>query len=321
MSGRIAVKQRKLSPGGPRHFLDLSDLDSATLRGIIAEARRRKNARAGLPRGMADRDAPLKGHMLAMIFDRPSTRTRISFDVGMQQLGGQSINLAGAETQLGRGETIADTARVLSRYVDAIMLRTLSHGSLQGLAENAGVPVINGLTKSSHPCQVMADVMTFEEAKGSIRGRTVAWSGDCNNVCASWIHAAARFGFALRIATPDELAPPPSLRKWARESGAEIEFTSDPERAVSGADCVVTDTWISMGDRDAPRRRGLLRPYRVDDALMGRAKPDAIFMHCLPAHRGEEVTNSVIDGPQSVVYDEAENRLHVQKAILLWCLE
>jgi len=191
MSGRVAVKQRKISVSGPRHFLNLSDLDSATLRGIIAEARRRKNARAGLPRGMADRDAPLKGHMLAMIFDRPSTRTRISFDVGMQQLGGQSINLAGADTQLGRGETIADTARVLSRYVDAIMLRTLAHESLQGLAENSGVPVINGLTKSSHPCQVMADVMTFEETKGSIRGRTIAWSGDCNNVCASWIHAAA----------------------------------------------------------------------------------------------------------------------------------
>jgi ornithine carbamoyltransferase len=321
MSGRVAVKQRKISVSGPRHFLNLSDLDSATLRGIIAEARRRKNARAGLPRGMADRDAPLKGHMLAMIFDRPSTRTRISFDVGMQQLGGQSINLAGADTQLGRGETIADTARVLSRYVDAIMLRTLAHESLQGLAENSGVPVINGLTKSSHPCQVMADVMTFEETKGSIRGRTIAWSGDCNNVCASWIHAAARFGFALRIATPEELAPSSSLRKWAREAGTEIEFTSDPQRAVSGADCVVTDTWISMGDRDASRRRGLLRPYRVDDALMARAKPDAIFMHCLPAHRGEEVTNSVIDGPQSVVYDEAENRLHVQKAILLWCLE
>ena len=321
MSGRVAVKQRKMSVSGPRHFLNLSDLDSATLRGIIAEARRRKNARAGLPRGMADRDAPLKGHMLAMIFDRPSTRTRISFDVGMQQLGGQSINLAGADTQLGRGETIADTARVLSRYVDAIMLRTLAHESLQGLAENSGVPVINGLTKSSHPCQVMADVMTFEETKGSIRGRTIAWSGDCNNVCASWIHAAARFGFGLRIATPEELAPPSSLRKWARDAGAEIEITSDPQHAVSGADCVVTDTWISMGDRDASRRRGLLRPYRVDDALMARAKPDAIFMHCLPAHRGEEVTNSVIDGPQSVVYDEAENRLHVQKAILLWCLE
>jgi ornithine carbamoyltransferase len=321
MSGRIAVRQRKISAPGPRHFLDLSDLDSATLRSIIAEARRRKNARAGLPRGMVDRDAPLKGRMLAMIFDRPSTRTRISFDVGMTQLGGESINLAGADTQLGRGETIGDTARVLSRYVDAIMLRTLSHGSLQGLAENSGVPVINGLTKSSHPCQVMADVMTYEEAKGPIRGRTVAWTGDCNNVCASWIHAAARFGFALRVATPEELAPPPVLRKWAREAGAEIEFTSDPERAVSGADCVVTDTWISMGDRDSARRRGLLRHYRVDDALMNRAKPDAIFMHCLPAHRGEEVTDSVIDGPQSVVYDEAENRLHVQKAILLWCLE
>ena len=321
MSDRTALRQRKTSTGGPRHFLDLSDLDSQTLRGIIAEARRRKNARAGLPRGMADRDAPLKGRMLAMIFDRPSTRTRISFDVGMQQLAGQTIMLTGAEMQLGRGETIADTARVLSRYVDAIMIRTLAHATLHSLAENSGVSVINGLTKSSHPCQVMADVMTFEEKKGSIRGRTVAWAGDWNNVCTSWMHAAARFGFELRIATPEELAPPVTLKKWARESGGRIEFTADPHKAVSGADCVVTDTWISMGDKDASRRRSLLKPYRVDSALMARAAPGAIFMHCLPAHRGEEVTNDVIDGPQSVVYDEAENRLHVQKAILLWCLE
>jgi ornithine carbamoyltransferase len=321
MSQRMAVRQRRTSPGAPRHFLDLCDLDSDTLRGIIAEARRRKNARSGLPRGMADRDAPLKGRMLAMIFDRPSTRTRISFDVGMQQLGGQSIMLTGAEMQLGRGETIGDTARVLSRYVDAIMIRTLGHSTLHTLAGNSGVPVINGLTKSSHPCQVMADVMTFEEKNGPIRGRTVAWTGDWNNVCTSWIHAAARFGFILRIATPEELAPPPALRKWARESGAEIEFTGDPEQAVSGADCVITDTWISMGDRDASRRRNLLKPYRVNQSLMAHAQADAIFMHCLPAHRGEEVTDEVIDGPQSVVYDEAENRLHVQKAILLWCLE
>lgn len=321
MSARMAVRQRKISETGPRHFLDLSDLDGTTLRGIIAEARRRKNARTGLPRGTADRDAPAQGRMLAMIFDRPSTRTRISFDVGMQQLGGYSIILTGAEMQLGRGETIGDTARVLSRYIDAIMIRTLGHATLQGLAENSDVPVINGLTKSSHPCQVMADVMTFEEKKGPIRGRTVAWTGDWNNVCTSWIHAAARFGFALRIATPAELAPPPNLRKWARDSGAEIEFTHDPERAVAGADCVVTDTWISMGDKNASRRRTLLKPYRVDAKLLAKADPSAIFMHCLPAHRGEEVTDDVIDGAQSVVYDEAENRLHAQKAILLWCLE
>jgi ornithine carbamoyltransferase len=321
MSERMAVRQRKTSERGPRHFLDLSDLDSQTLRGIVAEARQRKNARAGSPRGMADRDAPLKGRMLAMIFDRPSTRTRISFDVGMQQLAGQSIVLTGAEMQLGRGETIGDTARVLSRYVDAIMIRTLGHATLHSLAENSGVPVINGLTKSSHPCQVMADVMTFEEKKGPIRDCTVAWTGDWNNVCTSWIHAAARFGFTLRIATPSELAPPAALRKWARDSGAEISFTDDPEQAVAHADCVVTDTWISMGDRNASRRRNLLKPYRVDAALMARAEKRAIFMHCLPAHRGEEVTDDVIDGPQSVVYDEAENRLHVQKAILLWCMD
>ncbi|HEX5282059.1 MAG TPA: ornithine carbamoyltransferase [Micropepsaceae bacterium] len=317
----MAVRQRKTSESGPRHFLDLSDLDRATLRGIIAEARRRKNARSGSPRGTADRDAPAKGRMLALIFDRPSTRTRISFDLGMQQLGGHSITLTGAEMQLGRGETIGDTARVLSRYVDAIMIRTLGHATLQELADNSDVPVINGLTKSSHPCQVMADVMTFEEKKGPIRGCTVAWSGDWNNVCTSWIHAAARFDFTLRIATPAELAPPPNLRKWARESGADIEFTHDPARAVTGADCVVTDTWISMGDKNASRRRTLLKPYRVDANLLSKADPSAIFMHCLPAHRGEEVTDDVIDGPQSVVYDEAENRLHAQKAILLWCLE
>ena len=321
MSIRTAVKQRKIQASGPRHFLDLCDFDAPTLKGIVAEARRRKNARSGLPRGLADRDAPLQGRMLAMIFDKPSTRTRISFDVGMQQLGGQSIVLTGAEMQLGRGETIADTARVLSRYVDAIMIRTLSHVTLRALAENSALPVINGLTKSSHPCQVMADVMTFEEKKGPIRGRVVAWIGDCNNMCTSWIHAAARFGFALRVATPQDLAPSPLLRKWARESSADIEFMSDPKQAISGADCVVTDTWISMGDRDAARRRSLLKPYRIDRALMSCAHRDAIFMHCLPAHRGEEVTDDVIDGVQSVVYDEAENRLHIQKAILLWCLE
>ena len=320
MTATRAVRQRKPAAAGPRHFLDLADFDSATLKSVIAAARRRKDARSGLPRGALDGDAPLEGRMLAMIFERPSTRTRISFDVGMQELGGRTIMLTGAEMQLGRGETIADTARVLSRYVDAIIIRTLAHDTLTGLAEHAGVSVINGLTKLSHPCQVMADVMTFEEKKGPIRNRTIAWTGDCNNVCASWVHAAARFDFTLRVATPDELAPRPALRKWAQSSGAKIVFTDNPEQAVTGADCVVTDTWVSMGDKEGTKRHNLLKPFQVNKALMMRAKSDAIFMHCLPAHRGEEVTDEVIDGPQSVVFDEAENRLHVQKAILLWCL-
>jgi ornithine carbamoyltransferase len=320
MTASRALKQRKPTATAPRHFLDLSDFDSGTLKGLIASARRRKDARVGLSRGAADSDAPLDGRLLAMIFERPSTRTRISFDVAMQELGGRTIMLTGAEMQLGRGETIADTARVLSRYVDAIMIRMLAHEMLHELAHHADVPVINGLTKLSHPCQVMADVMTFEEKKGPIRGRTIAWTGDCNNVCASWIHAAARFDFALRVATPEALAPRPALRTWAQDSGAKILFTDNAEQAVTGADCVVTDTWVSMGDKDATKRRNLLKPYQVNKALMAEAKPDAIFMHCLPAHRGEEVTDEVIDGPQSVVFDEAENRLHVQKAILAWCL-
>ena len=319
MTASRVMRQRRPAASAPRHFLDLCDLDSATLTGLIAAARRRKEARAGLPRGAPDTDAPLEGRMLALIFERPSTRTRISFDVGMQELGGRTIMLTDAEMQLGRGESIADTARVLSRYVDAIMIRTLSHEMLTELAEHADVPVINGLTKLSHPCQVMADVMTFEEKKGPIRGRTIAWTGDCNNVCASWVHAAARFDFALRVATPGALAPRLALREWAQGSGAKIVFTDNPEQAVAGADCVVTDTWVSMGDKDGAKRRSLLKPYQVNEALMARAKPDAIFMHCLPAHRGEEVTDGIIDGPRSVVFDEAENRLHVQKAILLWC--
>ena len=304
----------------PRHFLDLCDFDGPTLTGLIEAARRRKKARAGYSRGALDKDAPLEGKMLAMIFEKPSTRTRISFDVGMQELGGRTIMLTGAEMQLGRGESIADTARVLSRYVDAIMIRTLYHEMLTELAENASVPVINGLTKLSHPCQVMADVMTFEEKKGPIRGRVVAWSGDANNVLTSWVHAAARFGFTLRVATPDELGPRAELKEWAEKSKGDIHFLRDPEKAVAGADCVVTDTWVSMGDKDGSQRHNLLKPYQVNGALMGRAAKDALFMHCLPAHRGEEVTNDIIDGPQSVVFDEAENRLHVQKAILKWCL-
>jgi ornithine carbamoyltransferase len=238
----------------------------------------------------------------------------------MRQLGGESIMLTGAEMQLGRGETIADTARVLSRYVDAIMIRTLDHDHVLELARYATVPVINGLTRHSHPCQVMADVMTFEEHRGAIKGRTVAWTGDANNVLTSWMHAARQFDFQLRVATPPELVPNKKLLDWVKQSGAEIRLGSDPEEAVEGADCVVTDTWVSMGDKAAHRRHNLLKPYQVNKRLMARADRKAIFMHCLPAHRGEEVTDEVMDGPQSVVFDEAENRLHAQKGILAWCL-
>ena len=302
---------------GIRHFLDLSEMQSRDLRRMVDLSRTLKQARRA---GLTTR-GPLSGRTLAMIFDKPSTRTRVSFDVAMRDLGGHVIMLSGQEMQLGRGETIADTARVLSRYVDAIMIRTLEHETLLELAKFATVPVINGLTRLSHPCQVMADVMTFEEKKGPIRGRMVAWSGDANNVLASWVHAAARFDFALRVATPKELAPRRSLLDWAKRSGGVIRFTRDPEEAVAGADCVVTDTWVSMGDKDGKKRHNLLKPYQVNRSLMRLAKRDAIFMHCLPAHRGEEVTAEIIDGPQSVVFDEAENRLHAQKGILAWCFE
>jgi ornithine carbamoyltransferase len=297
-----------------RHFLDLIDVPSAQLRRMIEAARAMKARRDRMER-------PLAGKTLAMIFERPSTRTRVSFEVAMRQLGGDVILLTAEEMQLGRGETLADTARVLSRYVDAIMIRTLDAHELLELARHAAVPVINGLTRRSHPCQVMADVMTFEEHLGPIRGRTVAWSGDANNVLTSWMHAAERFDFRLRIATPPELAPKKPMLDWVKSSGAAIRVGSDPEEAVKGADCVVTDTWVSMGDRNGSRRHNLLKRYQVNGRLMARAKPDAIFMHCLPAHRGEEVTDEVIDGPQSVVFDEAENRLHAQKGILTWCLQ
>ena len=304
----------------PKHFIDIADLDTATLASIIAEARRRKVARHGLPHGAPDKDSPLTGRVLALIFDKHSTRTRISFDIAMRQLGGTTMMMSGAELQLAREETIADTARVLSRYLDAVMIRLLDHEMVQDLADNASIPVINGLTKFSHPCQALADILTFEEKKGPIAGKTVAWSGDANNVLTSWVHAAARFGFRLKIATPKELAPHETIREWAKGAGAAVEFDHDPLRAVAAADCVVTDAWVSMGDEDAVKRHNLLRAYQVNEALMARAARDAIFMHCLPAHRGEEVTDGVIDGPQSAVFDEAENRLHVQKAILLRCL-
>ena len=305
-----------MSGNGVRHFLDLIELPSGELRGMIESARVMKARR----KSGAVEEKPLAGKTLAMIFDKPSTRTRVSFDIAMRQLGGDAMLLTGQEMQLGRGETIADTARVLSRYVDAIMIRTLDHGTLSDMAQHATVPVINGLTKLSHPCQVMADVMTFEEHRGPIRGRTVAWTGDTNNVLASWMHAAQRFDFSLRVATPPELAPKKPLLDWTKSSGAPIKLLNDPEEAVADADCVVTDTWVSMGDRDTDgRRHNLLTRYQVNAALMARAKPDALFMHCLPAHRGEEVTDEVIDGPHSVVFDEAENRLHAQKGILAWC--
>jgi ornithine carbamoyltransferase len=301
----------------PRHFLDLSELPTAELRtmldaGVAMKAKLKADAK---------RERPLEGKTLAMIFDKPSTRTRVSFDVGMRQLGGESIMLTGAEMQLGRGETIADTARVLSRYVDAIMIRILNHDALLELAAHATVPVINGLTRRSHPCQVMADLMTFEEHRGPIKGRTVAWTGDDNNVLASWAQAAERFHFNLRVATPPQLAPNKLMRDWIKATGAPITLGNDPHAGVRGPDCVVTDTWVSMGDKDGENRHNLLKPYQVNAKLMSLAKPDALFMHCLPAHRGDEVTDDVMDGQQSVVFDEAENRLHAQKGILAWCLD
>jgi ornithine carbamoyltransferase len=306
-----------MSPLPIRHFLDLSDFSGAELRHVLEASVEIKSRRH---KGQPALDRPLAGKILAMVFDKPSTRTRVSFDVGMRELGGETLMLTGKEMQLGRGETIADTARVLSRYIDAIMIRTLDHEMVVELARHASVPVINGLTKLTHPCQIMADVMTFEEHRGPIKGRTVAWSGDSNNVLASWVHAAARLDFKLKIASPPELAPRPELLTWAKAEGAEIVLTTDAYEAVDGADAVVTDCWVSMGDEDEGRRHNLLKPYQVDGRLMAAAGKEAIFMHCLPAHRGEEVTDEVMDGPQSVVFDEAENRLHAQKGILAWCL-
>jgi ornithine carbamoyltransferase len=300
-----------------RHFLDLSDFSGAEIRhllnvGLEIKSRRRRGEKA--------KDRPLEGKILAMVFDKPSTRTRVSFDVGMRELGGETLMLTGKEMQLGRGESIADTARVLSRYVDAIMIRTLDHAMVTELAQYASIPVINGLTKMTHPCQIMADIMTFEEHRGSIEGRTIAWTGDANNVLASWIHAAARLDFTLNIASPPELAPRPELLSWAKQERAKISVTTDAFEAAEGAHAVITDCWVSMGDDDEFRRQNLLKPYQVNGRLMGVADKDAVFMHCLPAHRGEEVTDEIMDGPQSVVFDEAENRLHAQKGILAWCL-
>jgi ornithine carbamoyltransferase len=323
MSGALKRTRRTTDSGqtkvpteagaAPRHFLDLRDFDTATLRHMLDIA-------SGFKRAGGINSRPLAGKTIALIFEIPSTRTRVSFEVGMRQLGGDVVVLAGKDTQLGRGESPADTARVLSRYVDAIMLRTDNVAKLHDLAKYATVPVINGLTDTSHPCQLMADVLTFEEHRGPIAGQVVAWCGDGNNVARSWIEAAARFGFTLRLATPAELRPPQDLVDWARAEGATIELTDDPAAAVAGARCVVTDAWVSMADDPSANRHNLLAPYRVTEALMRKAAADAVFMHCLPAHRGEEVTADVIDGAQSVVFDEAENRLHAQKGVLAWAL-
>jgi len=297
---------------GPKHFLDLDRFEGDTLRDILDVGRAFK---AGPP--AEGEPPPLAGKALALIFEKPSTRTRVSFEVGIRQLGGDAVVLEPSGTQLGRGETVADTARVLSRYVDAIVIRTVKEAHLLELAEHATVPVINGLTDRTHPCQLMGDVMTFEEHLGAIAGRTIAWCGDGNNMATSWIQAAVRFGFELRLACPEPLSPPQDVLDWAAREGGGVLVTSDMAEALDGADCVVTDTWVSMGDDGAEERRDLLSPFRIDTALMARAKEDAIFMHCLPAHRGEEVSAPVIDGPASSGFEQAENRLHLQKAVMV----
>ncbi len=304
------------------HFLDIQTTDPAYLRNKIDNARSMKDARQGRTKLAPDDEQPLAGYMVALIFEKPSTRTRVSFDVGVRQMGGHTMLLSGTDMQLGHGETIADTARVLSRYVDVIMIRTFDESVLQEMAEYASVPVINGLTDRTHPCQVMADVLTYEEHRGPIGGIKATWCGDGNNVCASVMHAAAQFGFDLTFTGPMQLDPEPEWQKLMRDKGRTFAVERDAEKAVDGADLIFADTWISMHDAQSARERrhNMLRPYQVNDELMAKAKSDAVFMHCLPAHRGEEVTSSVMDGPNSVVFDEAENRLHAQKAILRWCL-
>ena len=304
------------------HFLDIHKTDPAALRDMINSAHAMKTARRGLPKGTTDAEQPLAGRMIALIFEKPSTRTRVSFDVGARQMGGQTMILSGKEMQLGHGESIADTARVLSRYVDLIMLRTFEEATLLEMAEHATVPVINGLTDASHPCQIMADIVTYEEHRGPIAGRKFVWSGDGNNVCSSWLHAAGQFGFDLTFTGPETLDPDPRAVEFARAKGSKVEITRDPLEAAKGADAIVTDTWVSMHDPESARERrhNQLRPYQVNEEMMARGNPDALFMHCLPAHRNEEATNAVMDGPQSVIFDESENRLHAQKAILRWCL-
>ena len=305
----------------PRHFLDLFKVPPAELRAILEEAKRRKRAREDRPKGALDDDAPAAGRILGMIFEKKSTRTRYSFDVGMRQLGGSTIVTSSSDLQLGRGETVDDTARVLSRMVDAVMIRAERHEEMKRFAYASTVPVINGLTELSHPCQIMADVMTYEEHRGPVEGRTFAWIGDGNNVCASFVHAAALLGFTLRIACPPQYHPDLMDLAKAAERGGRIEITSDPREAASGADCIVTDTWVSMGDVDYDARFRAFEAYQVDGSIMDLAAKDAVFMHCLPAHRGEEVTDAVLDSSRSAVWRQAENRLHAARGALAWLLE
>lgn len=299
-----------------RHFLDIHRLDGADLRAILDDAHARKQARKGWPKGRVDADAPAKDRVLAMIFEKNSTRTRFSFDAAIRQLGGQGIIANAADMQLGRGEPIEDTAKVLSRMVDAVMIRANDHEDVERFARVSEVPVINALTDRSHPCQILADLLTIEEHMGNVAGKTIAWIGDGNNVCHSFMHAAPKFGFNLRVACPAEYHP--DLRDLEK-GGSHVFLTSDPAEAVKGADVVVTDTWVSMGDQDYEARLAAFEPYSVDQSLMDQANEGAVFLHCLPAHRGEEVTDEVIDGPQSLIFDEAENRIHAQKAVLAWC--
>lgn len=304
----------------PRNFLDLGDAGGDAIAAMINDAQDRKSVRAGWPKGRPDADSPLAGHVLAMIFEKNSTRTRVSFDVAMRQLGGGAITLEAAATQIGRGEAIADTARVLSRMADIIMVRTDDHAKIEELARYATVPVINGLTDRSHPCQIVADLLTVVERGKALPGLEVAWLGDCNNVLHSLIEAAGLMRFNIRVGTPDGYRPDPALVALAQDSGARITLSQDAAAVAEGADVVVTDTWFSMGHAHGEDKFAALAPYRVDEALMARARPDAIFLHCLPAHVGEEVSAGVFEGPQSAVFDEAENRIHAQKSILRWCL-
>ena len=322
LSGPASVAEAGPAAAGPRHFLDLRDCDGGRLREILDVAAAMKRAHREGRRVHPSR--PFEGLTLGLMMEKPSTRTRVSFEVAMRQLGGDVVVLSPRDMQLGRGETIPDTGRVLSRFLDALVLRTDRAATLHALAAHATIPVINGLTSASHPVQLLADILTFEEHRGPIAGRVVAWCGDGNNMATSWIEAAIRFGFTLRLATPPDLRPRQEVLDWAGaeavRSGGRVELAADPRAAVRGADCVVTDTWTSMSDDPTENRHMRLEAYRVDAALMGQAEPDALFMHCLPAHRGEEVTDEVMEGRWSVVFDEAENRLHAQKGLLAWVL-
>ena len=304
-----------------RHFLNLSDAGGDAVAAMLADAIDRKAARAGWPKGQTDADAPLAGHVLAMVFEKNSTRTRASFDMAIRQLGGSAMILDAGTTQLGRGETVADTARVLSRYVDAIMVRTDDHAKVEEMAAHASVPVINGLTDLSHPCQIVADLLTLVESGKALPGLELAWLGDGNNVLASLIEAAGLFGFNVRAGVPQGYEPDAAFVEAARAKGARIDIVRDAREAAAGADVIVTDTWVSMGQDHAHNKLAAMAPYQVDERLMGAAKGDAVFLHCLPAHRGEEVVDAVIDGSQSRIWDEAENRVHAQKSVLLWALE